>query len=110
VLSISYISQCGIGRQTIPDLERHLLEQFELKGLDLQNVCAAVTDGGKNFVGATQNQLSLVNQLLDKDGDNVSASRVYACHCVSQAEMFNMHIVCICHRLNTALLKVFDKV
>ena len=58
-----------VGRQTIPDLERHLAEQFADKKLNLNNVCAAVTDGGANFVGATQNQLK--NKSLRNDADKV---------------------------------------
>lgn len=82
-----------IGRQTIPDLERHLTEQFDAQKLSMQNVCAAVTDGGKNFVGATKNQLLASN---GQGGD--------------QAEFFHFHLVCICHKLNTALLNVLSAV
>jgi hypothetical protein len=46
-----------LGRQTISDLERHLEQQFAAQKLDLDCVCAGVTDGGPNFVGATKNAL-----------------------------------------------------
>lgn len=95
-----------LGRQTIPDLERHLEEQFAAQKLDLDCVCAGVTDGGANFVGATK------NALLDTAKNS---KKVYPCtyvlySCTSQTKVFKFHIVCICHRLNTALLNVLNSV
>lgn len=68
VLSRLFECTCILGRQTISDLERHLLSEFSSRKLSLDNVCAGVTDGGKNFVGATK------NQLIDHEKDQVIKS------------------------------------
>jgi hypothetical protein len=70
-----------------------LKEQFAIKSLDMGNVCAAVTDGRKNFVGATK------NQLLASTGNGPD-----------RADLFHFHLVCVCHKLNTALLNVLSQV
>jgi hypothetical protein len=63
---------CMKGRQTIADLEGHLLNEFQKSGLSLNNVCASVSDGGKNFVGATQT-------LLDDREKNPVQLKLFPC-------------------------------